>query len=185
MRLAWLAGVFLAVASSATAQPWSVDAAKSRIGFTAMWLGKPVSGHFRRWSAAIDFDPANLASAKIIVDIDTRSAVTGDATVDGALPGDDWFNSAVDTRARFVSNTVVPGASAGRYLARGVVTIRGKTHVVGLDFSLATNGDMAVANGSALLDRRWFGLGVTSDATSEYVAFAVPITVAISARKAR
>lgn len=185
MRLAWLAGAFLATASTATAQPWSVDVAKSRIGFTAMWLGKPVSGSFRRWSAAIDFDPVKLASAKIVVDIDMRSVVTGDATVDGALPGDDWFNSAVDTRARFVSNTVVPGASAGRYQARGALMIRGKSHAVALDFALATNGDTAVANGSALLDRRWFGLGLESDATAEFVAFAVPITVAISARKAR
>jgi polyisoprenoid-binding protein YceI len=183
-RARLVAGLLVvATATPAAAQRWVVDPARSRIGFTATWLGKPVPGNFRRWTAAIRLDPANLPAAQISVDIDTASAATGDRTVDGALPGEDWFSVAASPRARFVA-TAVTAAGPGRYSARGTLIIRGKARPVTFVFSLAINGDAAAANGSLVLDRRWFDLGLESDATAAYVAFAVPVTIAIAARRA-
>jgi len=179
-----VAAALLIAAAPAAAQRWVVDPGKSRVGFTATWLGKPVPGSFRRWSAAIDLDPAKLAAARIIVDIDTASAVTGDKTVDGALPGEDWFSIAAFPKARFIS-TSVTASGPGRYIARGTLMVRGKQRPLALAFGLAINGDAAIARGTLVLDRRWFGLGIESDPAAEYVAFAVPVTIAVSARKAR
>lgn len=175
------AALLLAAAGPAAAQRWQVNPAEGRIGFTATWLGKPVQGSFRRWSAAIDFDPAKIAEARIAVDIDTRSATTGDKTVDGALPEADWL---AGSTARFVANSVV-ATGPGRYAARGTVAIRGKQRPLVLDFTLAIKGDVATAAATTTLDRRWFGMGLESDATAQYVAFAVPVRIALVGRRLR
>jgi polyisoprenoid-binding protein YceI len=160
---------------------WSVEPAASSIAFTATWLGKPVRGVFKRWSADIAFDPATLGASKVIVTIDLGSAVSGDSTVDGALPEADWFAVKTSPTARFASTSIVKSASG--YVARGTLTMRGRTVPVDLPFTLAINGDRAAVQGSAKLDRRSWKIGIDSDATADYVAFAVPIAVKLSARR--
>lgn len=180
-----LAALALLVATApAAAMPWTVVPAQSRVGFTATWLGNPVTGTFRSWSAAIDFDPAAPAKAKIAVTIDLASAVTGDKTVDGSLPGDDWFAVKAGRTARFVANRVV-AAGPGRYVATGALTIRGYPVPVTLPFALARSGDTATVTGQLTVDRRAWKIGIESDATAEYVAFAVPVTVRVVAKRAR
>lgn len=172
----------LTTALPCAAGPWTVIPAQSRIGFTATWLGEPVQGSFRRWGANIDFDPADLAAAKIAVDVDVRSVDTSNRTVDGALPGADWFDTAKASTARFVA-TNVTRTGADAYVARGALTLKGKTVAVALPFTLKIAGDVATVAGSVNLDRRAFGLGLESDAKGEYVAFAVPVRIAVVARR--
>lgn len=162
---------------------WTVDPAKSSIGFQAEWLGKPVSGQFKAFSASIDFDPANPAAAKVTATIDLGSATTGDKTVDGALPGDDWFAVKANRQARFVA-TSIAAAGPGRYVAKGTLALRGAAVPVALPFTLAVAGNVATMTGTLKLDRRAWKIGIGSDAAAEYVAFAVPVTVRVVARRA-
>lgn len=178
-----LAALLLFAAVPAAAVPWTVVPEQSRVGFTATWLGKPVPGTFRSWTAAIDFDPAAPAKARIAVTIDLASAVTGDKTVDGSLPGDDWFGVKSARTARFVA-TKVAAAGPGRYAASGTLTIRGQTIPVTLPFTLAQIGTTATVSGQLTLDRRAWKIGMESDASAEYVAFAVPVTVRVVAKRA-
>lgn len=180
----WLGALLLLAAAPAAAVPWTVQPAQSRIGFTATWLGKAVPGTFRSWSAAIDFDPAKPAVARIAVTIDLASAATGDKTVDGSLPGDDWFDTKVVRTAKFVA-TKVAAAGPGRYVATGTLTIRGRAVPVTLPFTLTQVGDIATVTGQARVDRRAWKIGVESDAAEEYVAFAVPIAIRVVAKRAR
>lgn len=182
MRAA-LAALLLLASTPAVAVPWTVVPTQSRVGFTATWLGKPVVGTFRSWSAAIDFDPAAPAKAKIAVTIDLASAATGDKTVDGSLPGDDWFAVNAGRSARFVANKVV-AAGPGRYVATGSLTIRGYPVPVTLPFTLVQSGGTATATGQLTVDRRAWKIGLESDASAEYVAFAVPVAVRIVAKRA-
>lgn len=175
---ALLALALLASAPTA-ASDWTMDPARSTLGFTATWMGNAVPGNFKRWTAAIRLDPANLKTARIIVDVDTASALTGDRTVDGSLPEADWF---AGSKARFAS-TIVTATGPGRYRANGTLTLKGKSRPVALDFALAINGKQAVARGQITLDRRWFALGLESDPTADYVAFAVPMTLVVTARR--
>ncbi len=180
------AGVALLLLWGATtpalAAPWTVVAAQSRIGFTATWLGKPVVGAFKKWSAAIDFDPATPASAKIDVTVDLASAATGDQTVDGSLPGDDWFAAKTGGQGRFVAAKVV-AAGLGHFVATGTLAMRGKAVPVTLPFDLAIAGNTATMTGRVQLDRRAWKLGIESDATAEYVAFAVPVSIRVVAQR--
>ncbi len=171
-----------ASASPALASSWTVVPAQSRIGFTATWLGKPVVGAFGKWTARIDFDPAAPATAKLDVAVDLASAKTGDDTVDGALPGDDWFAVKAGPQARFVS-TKIAAAGPGKYVATGTLTLRGRAVPVTLPFDLAVAGDTATMTGRAQLDRRAWKLGLESDATAQYVAFAVPLSVRVVAHR--
>lgn len=178
----WLASALLLAATPVAAAKWTVVPAQSRIAFTATWLGKPVSGTFRTWSAAIDFDPAAPAKAAVTVTVDLSSAMTGDRTVDGALPGADWFNVAGARTAKFVASKIV-AQGPGRFVASGSLTLRGKAVPVILPFALAISGNSATMAGTARLDRRAWGLGIESDATAEYVAFPVPLEVKLFARR--
>ena len=182
MRRILAALALVAVAAPASAARWAVAPAQSRVAFTANWLGKPVVGVFRSWSAVIDFEPAAPAKANIAVTVDLTSATTGDKTVDGSLPEADWFAVASGKTARFVS-TKVATVGPGRYVATGTLTIRGHAVPVTLPFALAIAGDTATMTGQAQLDRRSWKLGIDSDATAEYVAFAVPLSVKIVAKR--
>ena len=175
--------LLLAVAAPATAAKWTVDPAKSQIGFSANWLGRVVPGSFRKWTAAIDFDPSAPDKAAVGVTVDLASAATGDQTVDTTLPGNDWFAVAAASTARFATQKIV-AQGPGRYLATGTLTIRGKAVPVSLPFTLAIAGDVATMNGRTQLDRRAWKLGLESDPTAEYVEFAVPLTIHVVARRA-
>ncbi|MEH0071472.1 YceI family protein [Pannonibacter sp. Pt2-lr] len=65
--------------SAASAAEWTVDPAKSSIGFTVEQGGAPVSGSFGTWTAQIDFDPENVSAAKIEATIATGSAQMANA----------------------------------------------------------------------------------------------------------
>lgn len=176
------AALLLLAAAPASAANWTVDPARSRLGFTATWLGKPVEGTFKTWNARIAFDPAAPAAASIDVDIDLGSAVTGDRTVDGALPDSDWFAVKNGARARFVA-TGVRKTSTG-WLAAGTLTLKGRPVPVELPFTMAIAGDSATVRGTARVDRRSWQIGLASDATAEYVAFPVTIRLALVAKRA-
>ena len=164
------------------AVPWTVVAGQSRISFTATWLGKPVPGSFRRWTATIDFDPARPTAARIVVDIDTASAVTGDRTVDGALPDADWFGTGRAAVARFVVESVT-ATGPGAYVARGTLAVKGKAVPVVLPFTLGITGGTATMAGGLTFDRRSLGLGLTADTAGDYVAFAVPVKITVVAKR--
>lgn len=183
MRRALAACLLLAAAPAAAAK-WTVAPAQSRIGFTATWLGKPVEGVFRNWSAAIDFDPAAPAKAAVSVTVDLASVSTGDRTVDGSLPEADWFAVSTGRTARFVATRIITAQGPGRFVAAGNLTIRGQTVPVTMPFTLATAGTTATMTGRLQLDRRAWKLGMGSDATAEYVAFAVPVAVRVVAKRA-
>lgn len=176
------AALLLAAAAPAAAASWTVDPAKSRLGFTATWLGKPVEGSFQRWVARIAFDPAAPEKASIDVSVDLASVATGDRTVDGALPDSDWFAVARSPRARFVATSVRKTGTG--WLAAGTLTLKGRSAPVELPFTLAIAGDTATVTGAARVDRRTWQLGLGSDAAGDYVAFPVAIRLALVAKQA-
>ncbi len=182
MSRALVLALLLLTAAPAPAFDWKVDPARSAIGFSSDWNGATVKGRFAKWAASIRFDPAKLADARIDVTIDLASAVTGDQTVDGSLPGADWLAVKTVPTARFTSSSV-KAAGPGRYVAVGTLTLRGKAVPVTLPFNLTITGNTAAMGGTVTLDRRHFGIGMESDAAGRYVAFPVPVTIAVAATR--
>ncbi len=151
----------LALASPArAASTWVTDPARSRLAFVATQAGGEFEGQFRRFSAAIAFEPGDLAGSRFHVTIDTASADTQDETRDKALIGNDFFASGRWPTATFDATrfTVLPD---GRYDALGRLTIRGLGRDVNVLFSFkpAASGRSAVLAGGTTIRRLDFGVG--------------------------
>ncbi len=171
-----------ATASHAEAADWSVDPAKSTLGFTGTQTQAPFTGHFKTWTATIAFDPAKPEAAHVAVSIDLASATTGDAQKDEAMPGADWFDVGTMATAKFESTGFSPkGGDA--YETTGKLTLRGVSKDVILPFTLTIAGDSAHAVGHAKLLRTDFGVGQGSWSTGDMVGLDVTVDVDLVATK--
>ena len=180
MKKALFLAAALSAALPAHAAEWSVDAAKSRLGFVGSQGGSPFDGHFSRWSARIDFDPANPAAAKAVVEIDMASATTGDPQKDQSLPQSDWFDVKSFPKARFEASGFKPkGGNA--FEAAGTLTIRNMGKAVILPFTLDIKGNQAQAKGKLELIRTDYGIGQGEWKSGDMVALQVAVTVQIEA----
>jgi polyisoprenoid-binding protein YceI len=181
MRLAPIFAA-LAIAAPAAATNWAVVPAQSSLTFSAKWNGADLEGRFPKFTAAIKFDPAKLAEARVDAVIDLSAATTADKQVNGSLPGSDWFDVKKAPTARFQAASFTQ-VKPGQYLAKGTLTMRGLSLPVSLPFTLAINGNTAVMTGQTVIDRRSFKIGMDSDAEGAWVGFPVPVKIKITAVK--
>jgi polyisoprenoid-binding protein YceI len=185
MRLAFLIlGLGLLAGSAEAAAPahWSVDPATSKLGFQGRMNGDVFNGLFRRWTAAIVFDPKQLAKSKAVVSIDAGSAATGDADRDQAMPTDDWFAAKRFPQATFTT-AAIKDLGGGHYQAIGDLAIRGMHKPVVLPFTLTISGDTARMNGALVLNRTAFCIGQGRWSTKDVVDTSVTVNVALTAHR--
>lgn len=174
--------LWLGVAARAEAAGWIVDAGQSRLGFTGSQSGAAFQGHFTRWQADIDFDPAHPEAAQLVVVIAMASAVTGDATRDQALPQADWFDVGRFPEARFQAHGFRPlGGTA--FEASGALTIRGVSKPVLLPFTLEIHDRLAHARGQLAVLRSDFGVGQGAWSDGQMVALQVGVDFDLTARR--
>jgi polyisoprenoid-binding protein YceI len=181
------AGVAIAAfaAPPAWAAPaWVVDKARSRLGFDSAFGGVTFSGVFQQWDAAIAFDPKDLATSRAAVSINLASVRTGQKERDEGLPGPDWFNTAKFPKATFTAETIRP-VDANRYVALGVLALKGVSKPVTLPFTVSIKGDTAVMTGQVAIDRSAWGVGAGPFAAEDVAPHAVVVSVSITAAKAR
>ena len=187
-RVILLAAAIASASPAAQAAQWRVDAAKSTLGFVVTWDREPFRASFKRWTATIDFDPAELASAKADVIIDIASFVSEDPENDKYRVGPNGLDVRRFAQARFVSKSFRE-TGAGRYEAVADLTLHGVTKEVKLPFALAIAGNSAHMTGELTLSRVEFGIGTGStwgiDWSSERtVSHAVKVTVDLVATRA-
>ncbi|CAA7627065.1 YceI family protein [Candidatus Terasakiella magnetica] len=164
------------------AAEWNVESGKSRLGFVGNQGGAPFEGSFSRWSAKIDFDPANPAAGSAVVEIDMTSAATGDKSRDEALPQGEWFDAKAFPKARFEAKSFrAKGGNA--YEAVGTLGIRNIKKDVVLPFTLDTTGTSAHAKGRLELIRTDYGVGQGAFATPQMVALEVAVVLDIQATR--
>ncbi|MFZ4809434.1 MAG: YceI family protein [Hyphomicrobiaceae bacterium] len=175
--------VWLAAATwPVRAEIWTVDHQRSRLGFELVETRNPVVGRFERWTADISYDPANLAAARIRVEVDTASAVTGDARRDPLMIGSDWLDSARVPTAVFEAQGF-RSLGGDRFEASGPLKMRDGERPVTLTFTLTVKDEEARARGRATLVRTQFGIG--HGQWSGAVSFDVAVAFDIVARRRR
>lgn len=171
------------VAQSAPA--WTVDPAKSSLSFVVSVNGQAVTGKFASFTAAIAFDPADLAQSSANVTIPMAGAKTDDATRDAMLPQPVWFNVAGFPQAVF-QTTAFTAKGGNAYEAKAKLTLKGTTRDVTLPFTLDIAGDTAVMKGETVLKRLDFGVGSLKEfATGTPVALDVKVMVNVTAKRAK
>lgn len=168
---------------AAPAPAWTVDKPASKVAFSSSFDGGAFTGSFRRWDAAIRFDPANLAGSSVTATFDMTSAATGDSGRDEALPQDEWFAAKQFPKATFTAKSF-KALGGNRYQAVGTLTIRGVTKPLTLPFTLVITGGVAKMNASVGLNRLAFGVGQGEWKTTEVVPGTVTVNISLTARRA-
>lgn len=146
------------LAGAASAQVWQVDAAHSTLTFTNTYQTVTYTGRFRKFSAAIAYDPSNLAQAKFDVTVDIASLDTQNSERDQAALGAAFFDAAKFPQAHFVT-TMFRRAPNGEVLAEGELSLRGVVKPVTLVVKFTPQGDHATLDVTAQVQRLDFGIG--------------------------
>lgn len=165
--------LLLALAGTAQAKDYTVDPS-STLGFVGDYQGEKFTGKFNRFTAKISLDKANLAAAKLDVEIDVTSATTGNADYDGELKGAKFFDFAKFPKAHFTSTAVKE--SGGALIADGNLTIRDKTKPVQLKLDFKPAGEGATLDVQATLKRLDFDVGTDDYADTSTIGADVQVT---------
>ncbi len=180
--------IFLAIGfvvvfpAAAMAAHWSVDYAKSKLGFSVLWSNEPFSASFKSWRADIDFDPASPQQAHAAVIVDLASETSEEPDFDDDLKGAQGFQVAQFRAARFVTKSFARKAG-NTYLAIGELTLKGVTRQITLPFRLTTSGNTAHMTGAARILRTDFGVGLGPWAAPRPVARNVTVTIDLTATR--
>lgn len=177
-----LAALVLATPAAAAANVWTVDKARSVLGFKGQASGVGFEGRFRTWDAQITFDPNNLAAARVAATVNVASVATGNGDRDELLPTAAFFNTARFPQATFVASRFT-ARGGNRYEATGDLTIKGITKPVTLPFTLAINGNTAQMTGSVALNRSAFAVGTGQWASDDTIDRTVVVTINLTATK--
>lgn len=159
LRLSILLALLLPAA--AFARDWQVDAAKSTLTFKGTYQGDGFDGRFRKFSASIAYDAANLAASKFDVEVELTSVDTGSSERDETLATGDFFDTGKFPKAHFVTESFDKAGDGVE--AKGKLTIRDKTNPVTLSVKFAESGNSATLDVDTTLKREAFGLGIGSD----------------------
>src|SRR6202051_3200294 len=178
-RGALAVALFAAAAAARAAGPasYTADPAASRLEFTGVQEGAEFKGIFRKFTAAVDFAPASLASARFDVQIDLNSLDTMDKDRDKTMRGPDIFDIAHYPTAHYVTRSFTKTAAG--YTAVGALTLRGVTKDVPIDFQFTQAAAGAKLEGSAKLKRLDFGVGQGDWKSTEWVSDAVKISFSL------
>jgi polyisoprenoid-binding protein YceI len=150
---------FAGGASGAGANEWKVAKDQSSVQFSAVQQGSKFTGMFNDWTAEVSFDPANPGEGKIVGVVQTASVNTRDTDRDSTLPDRDWFASDEYPEARFESQSISKAADGKGYVAKGELTLKGKTKPAELDFTFDASSGMGKLHGTMAIDRLEYGVG--------------------------
>jgi len=176
----------LALTAPAAAANWTVDAARSTLGFEVTAQGQPFTTVFKDWSAVISFDPADLSNANATVTINLGSVDSGDRQRYGMMASKSWFDT---SGATFSAPQGVPPGQAvfqttafrktgnTTYEADGTLAMRDVVKPVTLPFTLVITGSEAHMTGAVTINRTEWGVGQGQYAGGDPVATDVKISV--------
>lgn len=144
---------------------WILDPAHSAVTFSAKHMMiTTVRGIMAIADFDLDFDPADIGSARVRVSLDATSIDTGQDARDQHLRSDDFLATDAFPTIDFVSTGLEPGHDGQRGKIHGDLTIRGTTRPVVLDAALTgvvpnmQGGERAAFSASTRIDRDDFGL---------------------------
>jgi polyisoprenoid-binding protein YceI len=146
-------------ALGAGANAWKVAKDQSSVQFSAVQQGSKFTGMFNDWSAEVSFDAASPADGKIVGVVKTASVNTRDTDRDSTLPDRDWFASDQYPEARFESQSIAKAADGKGYVAKGELTLKGKTKPAELAFTFEEASGGAKLHGTMTIDRLAYNVG--------------------------
>lgn len=169
-----LAALVAATSLDAAAQQKLLPA-QSELAFTARQMGVPVSGHFRKFDAQVNFDASKLATNRVDLTVDMGSATLGSAEMDSELPKAPWFNVPKFPQARFSSSNI-RALGGGKFEMTGQLSIKGQSHAIQVPVTMTQSGAISVATGVLPIKRLAFKVGDGDWADTSMVADDVQVS---------
>ena len=154
-----------------------VQAPGSTLTFAGTYQGEVFTGRFPGFATTLRFDPKQLATSKLEVSIPLGTAATSNADYDGELRGASFFDATKFPRATY-SATTFRALGGNRYAADGVLTLRGISKPVVLEFTW-TPGAAPVLTGKATVKRLAFGVGGGDWADTALIPDAIAISTKV------
>ena len=182
-RLFLLAAGLLAVAPyPAQAADWKMDAGTSRLEFAATFEKTAAPGVFREFDTRLRFDADKPADDRLDVIIVVKSADMNSAQVNKAISGAEWFDFARFPQAEFHA-TDIHRTDATRYMARGILSLKGVQQPVAVPFTWTETGDAARMDGEFTVKRGAFGIGTGEWAATSVIGPDVKVKFSVRLRK--
>lgn len=167
--------------ATSDAPSWEIQTEASHIKFSAKQEGEAFSGEFQTFSGTIQFDPAAPETALVNISIPLSSVDAGSRDRNSTLPGKIWFSEKSFPVATFRSNEVAKIGTG--FLAKGELTLKGKTLSLDLPFDLKIDGDFAVMTARVDMDRTQWDVGAAPWNTDEWVSRNVELNIQVSAKR--
>ena len=173
-------------ATGAQKQPvsaWRI-AGSSTLTFHTSWSGDAIDGGFKTFNGDIVFSPDDLAASKVSITVDTGSVYSGDPQRDETLKSSDWFSAASFGTATY-SASKWRKMGVNRYVADGMLKIKGVSLPSAVRFTLTITGDTARMRGTATVDRTAFKIGEGEYSSTADIPAAVAVRIAVDATRAK
>ncbi len=145
------AALLLVPAAGLLTASWNLDP-----GYTIKFEGIKAEGTFSGLAGTVSFDPANLASASMRVEVDATTIKTGNSLKDRHARGESWFDVAKYPKIQFQS-TAFARADSG-YVVRGDLTLHGVSKPMAIPFQFSQQGGKGVFTGQFKVNRKDFGI---------------------------
>ena len=184
MKFTFLAIVLSATAiQSAQAADWKMDSSTSKLEFAASFEKTAAPGVFKEFDARLRFDAGKPETGQLDVTIKAASADMSSADINKAIAGPEWFDFARYPQADFHA-TGIRRAEGNRYVARGILTLKGVRQPVEVPFVWSAAGDAATMEGELTLRRADFGIGTGEWTATNVIGPDVKVKFRIRLRKA-
>jgi polyisoprenoid-binding protein YceI len=136
----------------------SIQLDKSSVNFQYKQMGIGMDGHFKKFTAQLNFDPAKPAAAQAQIEIDLASIDSGSSEADDEVVGKTWFNVKAFPKASFVARQFKPAAN-NLFEVTGTLTIKGKSQDIKLPLKYSSQANTAVFTGGFVIHRSDFSIG--------------------------
>jgi len=142
----------------------------------------PVAGQFKRFDVKLEFDPKKLDKSQLRVTVDLSAADMGDPDMNAGIADPDWFSVGKFPKAVFKSERIEAGAS-GKYVATGILTLKGASKPVTVPFSWSEKGKRANMRGTFIVQRTGFNVGSGEWATADPIGIDVKLQFDVSLKR--
>jgi polyisoprenoid-binding protein YceI len=150
------------------------DSQVARLEFATSYEGQAIRGIFKRFDTRLVFDPKQLSDSELEVTVDVASADMDSADVNEAIQDKDWFDASHYPKASF-SSTSFESSETKRYVATGILTLKGIRRQVSVPFRWWASRDRASMEGVVTLDRRDFHIGEGEWDTGDVIGLDVEV----------
>ncbi len=160
---------------------WNIDYEQSSIKFIGDQAGAPFEGEWQQWTAAIQFDPNNLADSRFDVTIDLTSGFSNDQERDDTIRSEEFFDVEQFPSASYQADAF--SASDDGFVSQGQLSIKGIGALVPLEFTvtnLEQGGQLLI--GKAELDRFTWNIGTGQWLDTTWVGQQVIVEVRVETK---